>query len=134
MGASSGGHIRGTVTDAPISSAESAMMRNALRAWGFLYKRGYIEGFGHLSFRQPGSARFLLTRHSLGLQATADDFIVMDLDGRKLDGKGDPPGEYPIHVEILRARPDVGSVIHYHGLYSTAFTTSEHVLKPIHLM
>jgi ribulose-5-phosphate 4-epimerase/fuculose-1-phosphate aldolase len=121
------------MADVPMSSAEGAMMSNALKAWRFLYKRGYIEGFGHLSFRLPGSARFLLTRHSLGFQATADDFIVMDLDGRKLDGEGEPPGEYPIHVEILRARPDVGSIIHYHGLYSTAFTTSEQALKPIHL-
>ena len=110
------------------------MMKTALKAWSFLYQRGYIEGFGHLSFRLPGADRFLLTRHSLGPRAAADDFIVMDLDGKKLDGKGDAPGEYPIHLEILRARPDVGSVIHYHGLYSTAFTTSETALKPIHLM
>ena len=110
------------------------MMKNALKAWSFLYKRGYIEGFGHLSFRLPGEDHFLLTRHSLGPRATADDFVVMSLDGKKLDGKGDVPGEYPIHLEILRARPDVGSVIHYHGLYSTAFTTSEIALKPIHLM
>jgi ribulose-5-phosphate 4-epimerase/fuculose-1-phosphate aldolase len=56
------------------------------------------------------------------------------MDGRKLDGAGDPPGEYPIHLEILRARPDVQSVIHYHGMYSTAFTTSPETLRPIHLM
>jgi ribulose-5-phosphate 4-epimerase/fuculose-1-phosphate aldolase len=28
----------------------------------------------------------------------------------------------------------VGSIIHYHGLYSTAFTTSEQTLRPIHLL
>lgn len=117
-----------------MTATDNALMTKALKAWRFLYKRGYIEGFGHLSFRLPGSDRLLLTRHSLGPTATADDFIVMDFDGRKLDGKGEAPGEYPIHLDILRARPDVGSVIHYHGLYSTAFTTSEHALKPIHLM
>ena len=58
----------------------------------------------------------------------------MDLDGRKLAGAGDIPGEYPIHLDIFRARPDVGCVIHYHGMHSTAFTTSERTLKPIHLM
>jgi ribulose-5-phosphate 4-epimerase/fuculose-1-phosphate aldolase len=58
----------------------------------------------------------------------------MDADGRKLEGRGDPPGEYPIHAEIYRARSDVGSIVHYHGMHSTAFTTSEHALKPIHLM
>jgi len=113
---------------------EHELMPKALKAWRFLYRRGYIEGFGHLSFRVPGADRFLLTRHSLAEQATPADFIVMDMDGRKIDGKGDVPGEYPIHLDILRARPDVGSVIHYHGMYSTAFTTSEHALRPIHLM
>ena len=111
-----------------------ALIENALKAWRFLYRRGFIEGFGHLSVRVPGSERFLITRHSLALDAIADDFLTMDLDGRKLDGRGDAPGEYPIHLDIFRARPDVNSVIHYHGMYSTAFTTSARTLKAIHLM
>ncbi|HZN22989.1 MAG TPA: class II aldolase/adducin family protein [Burkholderiales bacterium] len=110
------------------------LIRTALKAWRFLYRRGFIEGFGHLSVRLPDSDRFLITRHSLGMDATADDFLVFDLDGRKVEGNGTVPGEYPIHLEILRARPDVGSVIHYHGMYSTAFTTSPQSLRPIHLM
>ena len=57
----------------------------------------------------------------------------MDLVGRRHAGTGDPPGEFPIHQEIYRARPDVGSVVHYHGLHSTAFTTAGgRTLKPIH--
>ena len=84
--------------------------------------------------RLPGTDRFLITRHSAALDATAEDFLVVDLDGNKLEGAGAVPGEYPIHLEILRARPDVGSVIHYHGMYSTAFTTSGVDLKSIHLM
>lgn len=105
-----------------------------LKSWRFLYRRGFIEGFGHISARIPGSDLFLLARHSLGPDAQPEDFLVVDLQGRKLSGNGDLPGEYPIHLEIFKARPDVGSVIHYHGLHSTAFTTSEHRLQPIHLM
>ena len=112
---------------------EDALIADLIKAWRFLYRRGFIEGFGHLSARLPGSDRFLLTRHSLGPRASADDFLVVDAEGRKLSGNGDPPGEFPIHVEIYRARPDVGSIVHYHGLYSTAFTTSEHRLRPIHM-
>jgi ribulose-5-phosphate 4-epimerase/fuculose-1-phosphate aldolase len=107
---------------------------NTLKAWRFLYRRGFIEGFGHISARLPDSDRFIITRHSLGLNATPEDFLVMDLDGRKVEGEGIIPGEYPVHLDILRARPDVGSVIHYHGMYSTAFTTSGQPLRPIHLM
>lgn len=110
------------------------LMSNTLKAWRFLYRRGFIEGFGHISARLPDSDRWMITRHSLGADAKADDFLVFDLDGKKLSGGGVVPGEYPIHLEILRARPDVGSVIHYHGMYSTAFTTSEQRLRPIHLM
>jgi len=110
------------------------LIANAVKGWRFLYRRGFIEGFGHLSVRLPNSDRFILARHSLGLHATAEDFLVFDLDGRKIEGKGEAPGEYPIHLEILRARSDIGSVIHYHGMHSTAFTTSGEALRPIHLM
>ena len=112
----------------------STLISNILKAWHFLYKRGFIEGFGHISARLPDSDQFIIARHSLGPRSTAEDFLVLDLEGRKVCGKGDIPGEYPIHLEILRARPDIGSVIHYHGMYSTAFTTSEYTLRPIHLM
>ena len=110
------------------------LMTSTLKAWHFLYRRGFIEGFGHLSTRLPGTDRFMITRHSLGMDAKPEDFLVFDLDGRKREGAGDVAGEYPIHLEILRARPDVGCVIHYHGMYSTAFTTSGETLRAIHLM
>ena len=115
-------------------STDQALLETLIKAWGFLYRLGFIEVFGHLSARLPGTDRFLITRHSLGPVAEPDDFLVMDMDGKKLDGRGDAPGEYPIHLEILKARPDVGSVVHYHGMHSTAFTTSEHALRPIHTL
>src|SRR4029079_3898845 len=98
------------------------LIANAVKGWRFLYRRGFIEGFGHLSARLPDSDRFILARPSLGLAATPEAVLVLYVAGRKLKEKGAPPGEYPIHLEILRARPDVGSVIHYHGMHSTAFT------------
>jgi len=116
----------------PITMATDNHVANLLKGWRFLYRRGFIEGFGHLSFRLEDADRFVVVRHSVGPNATADDLVVMDLDGRKLEGRGDPPGEFPIHSEIYKARPDVMSVVHYHGMYSTAFTTLAQDLKPIH--
>jgi ribulose-5-phosphate 4-epimerase/fuculose-1-phosphate aldolase len=117
-----------------MTATREALTSAALKAWRFLYRRGFIEGFGHLSVRLPGTETFMITRHSLGVQATPQDFLVVDLDGGNVEGEGVLPGEYPIHLEILRARPDVGSVIHYHGMHSTAFTTSERELRAVHLM
>lgn len=109
------------------------LVEKTLKAWRFLYRRGFIEGFGHIGVRLPGG-RFMITRHSLGLKADAQDMVVMDFNGRKLEGTGDAPGEFPIHLEVMAARPDVGCVIHYHGMHSTAFTTSPQRLRPVHLM
>lgn len=111
------------------------LLAKLLKSWHFLYKRGFIEGFGHISARLPDDPElFLLARHSLGPRANPEDFLVIDMKGRIVSGKGTIPGEYPIHLEILRARPDVGSIFHYHGLHSTAFSTSELPLRAIHLM
>jgi ribulose-5-phosphate 4-epimerase/fuculose-1-phosphate aldolase len=117
-----------------MEAGAAAIRDQLLKAWRFLYRRGFIEGFGHLSARLPERTEVLLTRHSLGPRATAADLLRMDLEGRTLAGTGKPPGEFPIHLEIYKARPDVGSIIHYHGLYATAFTTSEFPLKPIHVL
>ncbi len=115
------------------------LMERLLKAWRFLYRRGFIEGFGHLSARLPGEDLWLITRHSLGREVHPEDYLLCDLAGRRIAGRGDLPGEYPIHLEILKARPDVGCVIHYHGMYSTAFTSAATAagprpLRPIHLM
>jgi ribulose-5-phosphate 4-epimerase/fuculose-1-phosphate aldolase len=35
-------------------SSSEELMEKALKAWRFMYRRGFIEGFGHISFRVPG--------------------------------------------------------------------------------
>jgi ribulose-5-phosphate 4-epimerase/fuculose-1-phosphate aldolase len=117
-----------------MDAGEGVIRDKALKAWRFLYKRGFIEGFGHISVRLPARDQVLIARHALGPRAGHDDLLRMDLDGHTLAGSGDPPGEFPIHLEIYKVRHDVGSIIHYHGLYATAFTTSEHTLRPIHAL
>ncbi len=37
--------------------------------------------------RVPGTDRFLLTRHQLGLKADADNFLLVDMDGRTHAGR-----------------------------------------------
>ena len=91
-----------------MSRIPDELMDPLLKAWRFLYRRGFIEGFGHLSARQPGEDLWLITRHSLGREVHPEDYLLCDLQGRKLAGRGDLLGEYPIHIEILKARPDVG--------------------------
>jgi len=104
------------------------------KAWRFLYDRGFIEGFGHISARTRNSEHVLISPHSLGPQAAPDDFVEIDLAGRQYGTSAPLPGELPIHLEIYKARSDVGSVAHFHCLYSTSFGMSGQPLHPTYFL
>jgi len=42
------------------------------------------------------------------------DFIILDTEGRKIEGAGEPNGETPMHTSIYKVRPDVNCILHYH--------------------
>lgn len=104
------------------------------KAWRFFYGRGYIDGFGHLSARTSDPDKILMTPHDLGVESRPEDFIEIDLHGDNADCPVKLPGELPIHLEILKARPDVDSVAHFHCHYPTSFSMSEHDLKPTYFL
>jgi len=103
-------------------------------AWRFFYKRGFVDGFGHISARTSDPNRFLITPHELGQDSSPDEFVVVDLDGKQHGSDVKLPGELPIHLEAFRARPDVGSVAHFHCHHATSFSMSEHALKPTYFL
>jgi ribulose-5-phosphate 4-epimerase/fuculose-1-phosphate aldolase len=104
------------------------------KSWRFLYDRGFIEGFGHISARTADRQHVLISPHSLGRRVTADDFVAVDLDGRQIGTSAPLPGELPIHLEIYKRRPDVGSVAHFHCLYPTSFGMSDQELRPTYFL
>jgi ribulose-5-phosphate 4-epimerase/fuculose-1-phosphate aldolase len=103
-------------------------------AWRFLYDKGFIEGFGHISARAADPGQMLITPHSLGRVAGPDDFALTDMQGRQIGTQHHLPGEWPIHAEIYKVRPDVGSVAHFHPLYPTSFGISDQPLRPTYFL
>ena len=73
---------------------------------------------GHLSVRVDSEHVLVRCRgpHERGLLFTeASDVRLVTLDDLGDVGDGYTlPNEYPLHAEILRARPEVGSVVHAH--------------------
>lgn len=67
-------------------------------------------------------------------QMTVDDLPVLDLDGAVVDGHTKPSSESPMHLAVHRAFDDVGTVIHTHSMYATAYAIANKSLKPIHLL
>jgi L-fuculose-phosphate aldolase len=59
------------------------------------------------------------------------DLIVINLENKQLEGGHPPHGENPIHTEIYKLREDVGSVVHVHPVFSTAFSAAQLKIKPL---
>lgn len=52
----------------------------------------------------------------------ADDMVVVDLKtGQVVEGELRPSSDTPTHLEIYRAWPEVGGVVHTHSTYATAW-------------
>ncbi len=46
---------------------------------------------------------------------TERDFLLLDLDGRIVDGEGRPSAETPLHLQLYRRDASIGTVLHTHS-------------------
>ena len=52
---------------------------------------------------------------------TADDMVVVDLDGNKIEGKWKPSSDTPTHLELYKAFPNIGGIVHTHSRWATSW-------------
>jgi ribulose-5-phosphate 4-epimerase/fuculose-1-phosphate aldolase len=90
-----------------------AIKDKVVMACKVLQRQGMLDGYGHISVRLPDD-RILSTPHMPPGKVAVRDLIIIDAEGKKLEGYGDSNGETPMHTAIYKARPDVRCVLHYH--------------------
>lgn len=85
------------------------------------------KSLGHLSLRDPQGRGLWLKRAGVGLAEIEgpDDFTLIDFEGRKLHGTGTVHMEWPIHTEIMIARPQINVVGHTHPFYGCLFAATD---------
>jgi len=85
---------------------------------------------GDLSYRDPKTGLIYIDpRPSEELEIknwkdiTSKDIVVIDIDGKILNPEINryPTVEWPMHLAIYRARPDINAIVHSHALYSSVF-------------
>lgn len=97
-----------------------------------LHQQGLADYLGHASARIPGTDRFYIKGIILSLQkTTGKDVVMVDLDGKLIEGTGKPPAEVVLHGEMYRARPDVGGVVHSHQKWACAFGIAGARILPV---
>jgi L-fuculose-phosphate aldolase len=89
---------------------------------------------GNVSTRTPDGA-VLVTPSGLAYAAMEpEDVVLVDLDGTVVEGSFEPSVETPMHTGILRARPEIGGIVHTHACYSTTLACLNWEIPPIHYM
>jgi len=52
---------------------------------------------------------------------TADDMVVMDLNGNKVEGRLNPSSDTPTHLELYKKFKDIGGIVHTHSSWACSW-------------
>jgi HCOMODA/2-hydroxy-3-carboxy-muconic semialdehyde decarboxylase len=124
-------------TRKPALAANPDLLMDLVAANRILAMEGVLDGYGHVSVRDPEHPdRFLLSRSLAPEMVTAADILEHDLDGNVLAQRGgaSPFLERFIHAAIYRARPDVNAVVHCHSPSLIPFGVTAARLRPLYHM
>jgi L-fuculose-phosphate aldolase len=101
---------------------EVELRRDLVRFSRLLYRLGFMPGAsGNLSVRLD-DRRLLVTPTGVSkFLLRSADMVIVDLQGRQLDGYRKMTSEVSMHLAVYRHRDDVTAVIHSHPPIATAF-------------
>ena len=54
-----------------------------------------------------------------------EDMVVVDLDGKLVEGKWKPSSDTPTHVVLYKAFPECGGIVHTHSRWATTFAQAK---------
>ena len=52
---------------------------------------------------------------------SVEDMVVVDLDGKVVEGKWKPSSDTATHIELYKAFPECGGIVHTHSRWATTF-------------
>jgi L-fuculose-phosphate aldolase len=91
-----------------------------------------IGSSGNASLRLAGSDQVAITPSSVDYSyMSADDVMILNLDGDVLEGELNPSIEHPLHLAIYKVRSDVNAIVHSHCIYASVLAVLRLPLPPI---
>lgn len=96
---------------------------------------GLVTGTsGNVSARTP-EGEVLITPSGLDYSTLEpEDVVLVDLEGRVLEGDLAPSTETPMHTGIYKSRSDTGGVVHTHSYFSTTLACLGWEIPSVHYM
>lgn len=104
----------------------TAMKQHVLELTLQSFKERLFAGTsGNLSEYDPEQGIVAITPSGISYDAMgADDIMVIDLDGKILEGIHKPSSEWRMHTAVYKNRSDIRAVVHTHSPYATGFAVA----------
>jgi L-ribulose-5-phosphate 4-epimerase len=99
------------------------LKREAFEANVALPRHGLINlTFGNASAIDRARSVFAIKPSGADYAALRpEDMVIVDLEGRRVEGRLNPSSDTPTHRRLFLAFPGVGGVVHTHSTCATAF-------------
>jgi len=99
-------------------------------------QKGYVTSHGgNLSYRIDAQTVLITPTKVPKIDLTFDDIVIINYDGEiMLSANGHKPtGETPIHLNLLKKRPDIKALVHAHPPILTGFSLldEEYLARPV---
>ncbi|MGI9135146.1 MAG: L-ribulose-5-phosphate 4-epimerase AraD [Rhodoferax sp.] len=100
-----------------------ALKQEVLQANLELPRLGLVDfTWGNVSAREPGGERVVIKPSGVPYERmSADDMVVVDLQGQLLEGALRPSSDLPTHLELYRHYAELGAVVHTHSTWATVW-------------
>ena len=101
----------------------SELRRQVLRANLFLPEHGLAAfTWGNASGIDRAHGLIVIKPSGVPYETmTEDDLVVVDFEGRVVEGRYRPSSDTATHIELYRAFPEIGGVVHTHSRWATTF-------------
>lgn len=86
--------------------------------------------WGNVSAIERGSGLVVIKPSGVKYEdMTERDMVVVDLDGKVVEGELNPSSDTPTHLELYKKFEGIGGVVHTHSTFATAFAQAGKGIK-----
>ena len=100
-----------------------------------LLNKGHVIGSaGNISVRLRDNEQefVLITPSNVRYdEMTSDDILIIDMEGKVLEGERNPSVEKKMHLSVYKERDDINAIIHAHSIYSTVLSALNLSIPPV---
>lgn len=94
-----------------------------------------VGTFGNISVFHPEKQLMAISPSGMDYFKTkAEDIVVLDTDGKRVDGDREPSSEVDMHRIFYQNRPGIHAVVHTHSNFATTLACMNLSIPPLHYL